>query len=129
MKFWDTIAKMCGVKIDASRWGLEPSRYSAASPGGISGGHERVDELVGKVRGHAFKLEMRDHSLTATIDGHGFRIVETENADAIDSDIRIGLIAIERIRPMTGKSGDLEGACRGAQARIDQAAFDRLNIS
>lgn len=115
MKFWDTIAKMCGVKVDASRWGERPiamtiGREFGGAAGPLGRAYERVDEIVGKVRGHAFKVEMRDHSLAATIDGCGFRIIEAEKAVAINGDTRIGLIAIERIRPMTAGEVGLKQA-------------------
>jgi hypothetical protein len=122
VKFWNTIAKMCGVRVDASQWGERSIRRTAsAQAGGFAGAYERVDELVGNVRGHALKIEMRDHSLTATINGHGFRIVETEKAVAINSHIRIGLIAIERIRPMVGKSGST-GDCAAAMTDFARKA-------
>jgi hypothetical protein len=113
MKFWDTIAKMCGVKVDASRWGDRPlGRTASARPGGVAGPHERYDEIVGNVRGHVFNVEMKAHSLTATIDGRGFRVHDwsSDGQQASDALVRIGVIAIERIRPMAGKSGNVKSS-------------------
>lgn len=110
MKFWNTIAKMCGVRVDASQWGERPIRRTAsAQAGGFAGAYERVNELVGNVRGHAFKVEMRDHSLTATIDGYGVRLRDATHDSRAPAGAftRVGLIDIERIRPMAAKSGKI----------------------
>jgi hypothetical protein len=110
VKFWDTIAKMCGVKIDTSQWGRRGA--SAAVGGRMDQWLERADELSGEAHGHRFKVQLRDHSFTATIDGHGLRLRDTERDYGHGERVaQIGFIAIERIRPMVGKSGSVQ---RGA---------------
>lgn len=105
MKFWDTIAKMCGVKVDASQWGGAPA--FGASPGGMLSDWERHDLLTIDARGHLVEVRALTSATSLTVDGHGVRIIDTTTATAANTARRIGLIAIERIRPMVEKSAPL----------------------
>ena len=126
MKFWDTIAKMCGVnvtKIQPGIWTTNDHGFAAReSP--ITGG---VAVRFGRLRVRVD--ELGSHRSRVTVGDRMWELTDTTEASAVITPHRIGLIAIERIRPMNGKRADLEGACRGAQSRIEQAAIDRLNLS
>jgi hypothetical protein len=119
MKFWDTIAKMCGVEYrvtQAHKVGEE-----------VGGGYVcRVDipwTARLKVGRMVAEITATDTASTAALNGHGVRVHDWSNDGQLSSDtgFRIGLIAIERIRPMVGKSGST-GDCAAAMTDFARKA-------
>ncbi len=99
MKFWDTIAKMCGVQIVSIRDSNVP-RY---------GDGRVVREFTVKRGDSALCVDMTRDDVVVRFNGHGLRLRDsTRFANQTKRGTHIGLIDIERIRPMTSKSADAQ---------------------
>jgi hypothetical protein len=122
MKFWDTIAKMCGVKVDirpASRCGESRGAFMCMTTEPWT---MRVSAMGRTV---ALTASSEHGRAEVALNGHGLRVRDPESYVTSDEryGIRIGLIDVERVRPTVGKSGWVDiGAARAAAECLAQAA-------
>jgi phenylalanyl-tRNA synthetase beta chain len=63
VKFWDTIAKMCGVKVNATQWGNAPA--FGASHGGMLPQWENFDLLKIDARGYAVDVRPMEQGIAS----------------------------------------------------------------
>lgn len=107
MKFWDTIAKMWGAKVESSVCG----RY--APIGGIPMDASLNEHTLAlTIGGLTANATWTAEDASATINGHGVRFRDSTafSKECRRPGFRIGLIDIERIRPMRGQSGDVRSS-------------------
>lgn len=122
MKFWDTIAKMCGVKVDirqASRCGESRGPFLCLTT------ELWTLRVAANGRTVALTASVERGCAEVAINGHGIRLRDPETYVTSDErhGVRVGLIDIERVRPIVGKSGAVNiAAARAAAECLAQAA-------
>lgn len=125
MKFWDTIAKMCGVEVRVAQAHVRGDMIGPFSM------LETTPWTMTISRGrHRLAITARSDrwGCAAAINGHGVSLRDGSSTHYLEHPgIRIGLIDIERIRPMKRKSADWRPRYE-AEDRLARAAAERLGL-